>query len=103
MCVLSVSEASFTPTGLVSGAVGTTSERFLLPANTLNTKIIVTNLGQVPLFVMLGDLTVVASLATSFPVLPNTQFALAINASTYIAAISSTDIPEDGFYVNTGY
>ena len=79
--------ASFAPSGGAQLVAGPLSGRILLPTAGSPTIALVTNLGQAPVFVALGDNTVVAAIGTGVAIPPNGQIWLTIGSATYLAAI----------------
>lgn len=92
--------ASFAPTASTTLAATTTSARVILPTTGTPTIALVTNLSGYPVFVQLGDVTVVASPGGSVAIMPGGQLALTIGANTYIAAVTLAGA--DGINVTVG-
>lgn len=80
---------AISPTGQVDLPVSTTSSNVLIPAIGNPTQVLVTNLGPLVAFVLLGaSNAVAATVDTGTPVLPYTSLALTLTPNTYIAAIT---------------
>lgn len=79
--------AAIAVTGGVALQASGTSARALIPTAGSPTTIVVTNLGEVPAFVALGDETAVATSA-NYPVLPGSQIVLTKGSATYVAALT---------------
>lgn len=79
---------AFTPDGSVGAAFGQTSSRVLLPGASVSTDglVVITNYGSLPVFVAFGDVTVVATIASSV-VLAGQQRVYARGTTTYVAGI----------------
>jgi hypothetical protein len=76
------------PTGQVDLAVSTTSASVAIPTTGTPTQVIVTNMGPLTAFVLLGNSSVTASVATGIAILPYTSVVLTIGANTNLAAIT---------------
>lgn len=80
---------SFAPGGTIALNTTAVSARVTLPVVASATTVIVVNLGTNTAFVALGDGTVTATIATGFPVLPQTSVALTLGTAVSAAAIGS--------------
>lgn len=80
--------ASLALTAATKIAVTTTSARTVIPTTGSPTTALLTNLGPAPVFVLLGDSTVVATANTGVAVMPGDKLALTIGTATNIAAIT---------------
>lgn len=82
--------SGFGPTGEAGLTASLMSSRVLIPTAGTPMLAMVTNLStNTVAFVLLGDNTVIATVATGFPILPQTSMLLTIGAATSIAAICS--------------
>ena len=80
---------AISPTGQVDLPVSTTSANVLIPATGTPTQVLVTNLGPLVAFVLLGTSNaIVATVDTGTPVLPYSSLVLTLTPNTYIAAIT---------------
>lgn len=80
--------ASLALTAATKIAVTTTSARTVIPTTGTPTTALLTNLGPAPVFVLLGDNTVVVTINTGAVVMPGDKLALTIGTATNIAAIT---------------
>jgi hypothetical protein len=78
---------SVSPTASVTLTATTTSSRILIPTTGTPTVTLITNMGQYPVFLAFGDITVVAANG-NVPLLPGTQIAITAGVFTYVAAIT---------------
>lgn len=86
--------SSFAPTAATDIIAGPTTANVILPTTGTPTVVCITNLGQLPAFVLLGSSSaVVVTSATGLPVMPNAQIFLTIGANTYLAAIAAQTTP----------
>jgi hypothetical protein len=80
-----------TPTGVAALSAGSASSRVLIPATGTPTAIMITNLGPNDAFVLLGSVSVVATVATGTAVRAGADpVLLSIGANTYLAAITQS-------------
>lgn len=87
-----MSLAAFTPTGQAALVANGTSSNVAVPLTGTPTQVLLTNLGLIPVFVVLGTSNaVVATVATGMPILPGTSLPLALGTNTYLAAITTGD------------
>ena len=89
MAVTEVTLPIFAPDGSVGAAFGAASSRVALPGTPSgDTVVVVSNLSSIPVYVALGDVTVVAVVGTGgFLVMPGKMRAFARGTATYIAGI----------------
>jgi hypothetical protein len=80
--------SSFAPTAGAFLAVTATSANVALPTTGTPTVAIVTNIGQVPVFLALGASGVVAPAMTGVALMPGAQIVLTIGSATNLAAIT---------------
>jgi hypothetical protein len=75
--------------GVKGASFGTFSTRVLLPGTNVSgdTLAVVTNVGTVPVYILLGGNTVTSTVATGSPVMPGQQRVYAIGSATYLAGI----------------
>jgi len=77
------------PTGQADLPVSTTSSNVQIPAPGTPTQVLVSNLGPLTAFVLLGSSNAVTvTTDTGTPILPYTQVALTLGANTWLAAIT---------------
>lgn len=88
------------PTGAVLLSASAASSRAAVVTTGSPTYALVSNLGAVPVFITLGDGTVVADSATGCPVMPGQQLAFTLGTATYIAC--SANIGASGVHVTFG-
>lgn len=87
---------SFAPSGQAGLLVSTTSARVAIAAPGAGTTVVMlTNIGPYTAFIVLGDNTVVATVASGTPILPmggtaGGQIFLTVGANTNVAAITAT-------------
>jgi hypothetical protein len=84
--------ASLALTAAVEIAVTATSARTVIPATGTPTTALLTNLGPAPVFVLMGDNTVVATSATGAVIMPGKQLPLTIGTATNVAAITLSGV-----------
>lgn len=83
--------ASFAPSAAAALSAGLTSANVLLPTTGAPTIALVTNVGSVPAFVLLGSSSAVAvTTATGLVIMPGASVALTIGANTYLALIAGS-------------
>ena len=86
--------SSFAPTGAVGGVASQPSQALLLPTAGTPTIALVSNLGDIPVYVLMGTSSaVVVTTSTGLPVLPNEKIALTIGSNTYIAILAAFGTP----------
>lgn len=87
-----MSLAAFTPTGQAALVANGTSSNVAVPLTGTPTQVLVTNLGLIPAFVVLGaSNAVAATVATGTPILPGNSLPLVLGANTYLAAVTTGD------------
>lgn len=85
---LSVNAVGFTPTSEAALPASTTSSSVALGSS--GAKVVVTNIGTNPVYVILGDSSVSATTASGYPVLPSSTAVLTVGSATYAAAVTSS-------------
>jgi hypothetical protein len=89
-----VQVSSFGPTAATSLIAGLASTNVILPTTGTPTVILVTNMGVVPAYVLLGTSNaVVVTSATGLPIMPGKSIYLTVGSNTYLAAIAAQTTP----------
>lgn len=81
----------FTPTGEVGLSATPTSSRATIPTGGTPTIVVVANPGSYPAYVLLGNSSVVATVATGMPIMPHDKEVLTIGSNTHIAGITASN------------
>lgn len=79
----------FTPAGTVNVSATTSSDRVELAAGAIDQVMVTVPAGDAMAFVEFGDSTVVATAASSTPVLPGAAYIFTVGPATHMAAITA--------------
>lgn len=110
MCIMTVTEQAFTPTGVATTVLDqytSMNATVVLPTNSTNTpaatKLRITTTGGGMLYFTLGDSSIVAVVGTSSILLSNDNRTVGIGANAYVGLLNGTAATEAVVTLETGY